>query len=91
MIREDVLTNYGGKCVCCGEMNLEFLTIDHIKGGGTQERKRNGEGQNFYHWLIKSNYPKDLGLQVLCANCNMAKTRLGICPHKKIRSKYGGI
>jgi len=41
-IRMTVLKHYGGtppKCACCGESHLEFLAIDHIKGGGIKERK----------------------------------------------------
>jgi len=36
-----ILTHYGGnppKCACCGESHYEFLTIDHICGGGIKHR-----------------------------------------------------
>lgn len=83
-IKIDVFTHYSkGKpiCACCRESIFEFLTIDHINGGGTQERnktKRNG-GYVFYRWLQKNNYP--LGYQVLCYNCNCGKRTSQICPH----------
>lgn len=80
-IREQVITAYGGICACCGETRLEFLTIDHIHGGGTQHRKQSGLlGQKFYWWLKRQGYPK--GYRVLCANCNMAEARYSGCPHK---------
>jgi len=66
----EVLKHYGGECVCCGETEIRFLTIDHIDGGGTKQRN-DIRGTNFYYFLKKNNYPS--GYQILCANCNMAK------------------
>lgn len=75
-----VLDHYGKKCVCCGETNLKFLTIDHINGGGTKHRKKI-KGEKITTWLCKNNFPK--GFQVLCFNCNWGKhINGGICPHK---------
>ena len=71
---------YGGKCVCCGETIIEFLTIDHINGGGTKHRKE-VVGGRLYDWLIKNNFPE--GYQILCMNCNMAEGIFGGCPHKR--------
>lgn len=82
-LRKIVLEHYGNKCVCCGEKETKFLTIDHINNDGGKFRKkrhtRGGTGD--YYWFIKNNFPKDL--QVLCWNCNMAKARYGLCPHKE--------
>ncbi len=78
-----VLNHYGGKCTCCGEDRLEFLTIDHINGGGCEHRRSlgsKGVGSRFYKW-IEDNFPEDL--QVLCFNCNCAKGAYGYCPHEK--------
>jgi hypothetical protein len=77
-IKANVMSHYGGRCVCCGETELVFLTIDHISGGGTKQRKETGPGTAFYRWLQKNDYP--IGYQVLCHNCNFAKT-MGPCPH----------
>jgi hypothetical protein len=38
--RELCLKHYGSKCNCRGEDRDEFLAIDHINGGGNQERKK---------------------------------------------------
>jgi hypothetical protein len=83
-ITEDVISHYGGKCACCGETQLEFLTIDHINGGGSKEREKlHLKGIGFYYWLRKNNYPD--GLQILCFNCNCGKMRnRGVCPHRKV-------
>lgn len=87
-----VFINYGGAiCKCCGEDTIEFLTIDHINGGGNAHRreifgKAAGTGSSFYRWLKKNCYPT--GYQVLCFNCNVSKHMFGICPHQK-RKKNG--
>lgn len=76
--REKVMQHYGNKCICCGETEQVFLTIDHIKGGGRKHRKE--IGGHIHRWLIKNNYPE--GFQILCWNCNVAKHILGKCPHQ---------
>jgi radical SAM protein with 4Fe4S-binding SPASM domain len=81
-IKRMVIDHYGKVCSCCGESELVFLVIDHIQGGGNKHRKITGDGSNFYHWVVKNDYP--LGFQVLCHNCNFAKS-CGECPHKKLR------
>ena len=81
-IRLKVLKYYGGtppKCKCCGETQYEFLSIDHIKGGGSKERKEHGS--KFCYVLIRRGFPK--GYQILCHNCNQAKGYYGRCPHRK--------
>lgn len=39
-LRAEVLTAYGGMCVCCGETSLQFLTIDHVFGDGHSDRNQ---------------------------------------------------
>lgn len=73
------------ECKCCKENIYEFLALDHIKGGGTQHRKKLGS-KYIYSWLIKNNFPK--GYQVLCHNCNQAKGFHGKCPHKKRKHQF---
>ncbi len=67
----DVMNHYGTSCKMCGELLFEFLTIDHIDGGGKKHRKIVGYGQMFYKWLIRNNYPS--GYQTLCFNCNCGR------------------
>lgn len=73
---------YGKKCVCCGESDIRFLTLDHINGGGTQHRLRIKQA-NICKWLKANNYPD--GFQTLCYNCNCAKGIYGKCPHETDR------
>lgn len=81
-IRLTVLQYYGGtppRCACCGEMEIRFLAIDHIKNNGAKHRKE--IGGNITYWLLKNGLPG--GFQILCHNCNMAKGFYGVCPHKE--------
>lgn len=78
--RVEVLAYYGGKCDCCGEWRFEFLSIDHINGGGTQHRKELGGGDRMMRWLIRNGYPTEY--RVLCHNCNQAFGYYGTCPHQ---------
>lgn len=79
--RDVVLAFYGGNnptCACCGEPHKEFLTIDHIGGGGCKHIKE--IKTDIYRWLIKNNFPP--GFRIFCWNCNCA-TRFGKpCPHE---------
>lgn len=78
-LKIEVLAAYGSVCACCGESHPVFLTIDHIDGSGNKHRKEQNITSRFYEWLRKNGFPS--GFQVLCFNCNMAKFRLGQCPH----------
>jgi hypothetical protein len=81
--REQAILRYGGKCACCGESHLEFLTFDHVNNDGSQMRKERGDaerGGTLYKRLI-TDPVIDLAYQVLCWNCNLAKAFYGYCPH----------
>lgn len=79
-LRLEILSEYGHRCVCCGENREPFLTIEHIGGGGESHRKSvNGE---VYRDIRKQGFPKDK-YSILCWNCNCS-TRFGkLCPHKQ--------
>jgi hypothetical protein len=81
-LRLEVLQHYSKNvkpfCACCGVTVLEFLSIDHIKGGGTQHKK-NIVGSHLYVWLKRNKFPK--GFRVLCHNCNQSYGAYGYCPH----------
>lgn len=71
-------------CSCCNENHYEFLTIDHINGGGVQHRKElkaQKTSQDIYRYLIKNNFPD--GYRVLCYNCNCCLGHYGYCPHSQ--------
>jgi|SRR5215472_2483439 len=77
-LRDSTFKAYGGKCVCCGESNYAFLTIDVISGG--HRKSKQSYGTTFYRKLRMEGYPQ--GYQTMCFNCNWAKHRFGECPHK---------
>jgi hypothetical protein len=83
-LKREVFDHFGSKCTCCGESEFIFLAIDHINGNGAQHRREirgkgnSGAGYHMYAWLKRNNYPE--GFQILCHNCNWAKSRGG-CPH----------
>lgn len=80
-----VLSHYSGGepvCSCCGETRLEFLALDHVKGGGTKHRRAlglPGGGYVFYALLAREGFPP--GYRVLCHNCNSALGWFSYCPH----------
>lgn len=81
-LRLAIVAAYGGKCVCCGENRPEFMTVDHINGGGSKHRKQLGSSLNFFRFLAREGYPKD-AYRLLCYNCNLSRGALGYCPHDK--------
>ncbi len=90
-VKYEVLGHYSKKlsnsdfpcCNCCGEHDfLIFLTIDHITNRKNVTHEKGLGGQKMYHYLRKNGYPT--GYQVLCYNCNSAKSDSGICPHKRL-------
>jgi hypothetical protein len=79
------LTAYGGSvpsCACCHISEQTFLVIDHVDGGGNAHRRTiyGKTTSSIYTWLRLNDYP--LGFQVLCHNCNYAKSVWGDCPHR---------
>lgn len=82
-VRLQALILYSGNpphCRCCGETEYDFLTIEHINGGGRKHRQGKSS-QTFHLEIIKENNPDKY--EVLCMNCNHAKGIHGICPHQK--------
>jgi 5-methylcytosine-specific restriction endonuclease McrA len=73
---------YGGKCACCGESRIEFLTLDHIHGRASEPRRITG--LKAWARLKARGWPKD-NYQLLCFNCNWAKGAYGHCPHQDRR------
>lgn len=83
--------HYGRRCACCGETEQAFLSMDHIHGDGNQHRRRLASNSSKVSYrdistgrivldLKRRGWPTD-EIQVLCMNCNHAKSRLGRCPH----------
>lgn len=77
-----IIETLGGKCVCCSENEIVFLTLEHInKDGGAHRRTK----RNIYCEVIREGVPKNR-YTVLCMNCNWAERNGKTCPHKKSAS-----
>ena len=79
-LRKELLDMYGHRCACCGESHDQFLTLDHVNGGGSQQRKTRGAFVVLKE-AIDANDPAQF--RILCFNCHLgAHANGGICPHK---------
>jgi hypothetical protein len=85
-IRSEIYAAYGGKCYCCEEDTPEFLTIDHIHGGGDAHRRRVGGWFPMLRDIKNRGCPKD-EFRLSCFNCNLGRalTVDGRCPHEYAR------
>lgn len=82
--RQSILDYYGRECVCCGEDEEVFLTLDHINNDGYLDKNPNGSkksGKELYLLVHKQGFPDKY--QILCHNCNFGKKIKGVCPHKQ--------
>lgn len=77
----------GGRCECCGETDVRFLTLDHRNGDGYEQRQTL-QCQQIYRLARKEGYPKDK-YALLCWNCNCGRHHRvtdGVCPHRSAES-----
>lgn len=82
--RKEVIVGYGGKCVCCGEAEWKFLTLDHPNSDGQKDRaKYRMQLDQLYGYVIANNFPKEY--QLLCMNCNWVR-RYDTCPHQDVKA-----
>jgi len=84
----DGYSKSSAECACCGNSNMDVLGLDHI----VPIRRRNTGGRDEdvsddLRSALKSEYKKTGkwkdGFQVLCENCNLAKSDKPFCPHKE--------
>lgn len=80
LIRLEVLNILGGCCACCGENREEFLTLDHVSGGGRKHREEKG---TYIFRRVKDEPDLRKKYRVLCFNCNCALGLRGYCPHMR--------
>ena len=71
--RIEVIKLLGGECVVCKFDDIRALQIDHINGGGSDERKTMGFKGTFYSNVMNSVNNNENKYQLLCANCNWIK------------------
>lgn len=88
----DVIFHYSNgknECLYCKKKGVEFLTIDHIDGGGNEHRRREkiDGGSDIAAWLKRNHYPE--GFQILCFNCNCVKAHFGLNRLKELLREEG--
>lgn len=81
--RVETIRRLGGRCACCGETEIKFLCIDHVKGGGRREHRRLGGSVPILRAIRKEGYPTD-AYRILCWNCNAVMSLWGRCPHSSL-------
>lgn len=80
-LKAEIVEGYGGRCECCGESAIDFLTLDHKYNDGHRERRENNYNLlRLYRRVIRDGFPERYRVQ--CYNCNCGRARNGgICPH----------
>ena len=73
-------------CACCEYSDIRFLVLDHIHSRkNLSELEKRLSGSGLYEYVFKKGFPKEF--QVLCHNCNNAKSDKRYCPHQLDRMK----
>ncbi len=78
-LKVSALETYGSQCICCGEDDAVFLTINHMAGEDQSTTSR----AHLYQWLKNNDYPPEF--QTLCYNCSCARRSDGRCPGKHLK------
>jgi hypothetical protein len=69
--KKDIYDVLGHECSRCGFDDERALTIDHISGGGSQERKNQSGGAiGYYRRLRNEIVDGSTDYRCLCWNCN---------------------
>lgn len=81
-LRAEVYSHYSARCVCCGEDELPFLSIEHVNGDGAEHRKANhNDGLAILRDIRRRGFPPEF--EILCHNCNHGRwLNGGTCPHQ---------
>lgn len=97
-VRTNVITLLGSKCSNCGETDVRILEVNHIDGGGREDRRGYKNYQAFYAAILSKK--KNVGnLDLLCANCNVlyeyqrgkrGKNGQGALLHNRVINALGG-
>ena len=73
-LRRSMVDALGGKCIRCGFEDIRALQIDHINGGGSEERRdKKYRGASLHKIVLESFLRGENKYQLLCANCNWIK------------------
>lgn len=78
-----VFLKYNERCIRCGFSDRRALQIDHINGGGNQEKNIRLKN-NWHKWMRMVIEDQTGKYQILCANCNWIKR----CENREYNKKY---
>ena len=76
----------GNRCACCGERDPMYLEVDHVHNDGKKHREKINRKWTADNLRATSMHPRHYmsylednpnGLQLLCSNCNKAKSKNG--------------
>lgn len=87
-LKKEMIDAYGGRCSCCGETAVEFMTLEHLNHDGKEHRKSFRSSQSTWADLRRRGWPKE-GYTVMCMNCNWARRHGKECPHTLLAVAYG--
>lgn len=85
-VRDEVVQKLGGKCPC-GFADPRALQIDHIHGGGNDDRRKFGGRWRLFYEYVADNPAK---FQILCSNCNAIK-RIENSEHRTTVTTFNGV
>jgi hypothetical protein len=68
-LRNRIVEKYGSRCSRCGFTDQRTLQIDHVHGGGSQQRA----ATNYVARSLEILRDTEGNFQLLCANCNWIK------------------
>lgn len=66
-----VILKLGGKCVCCPQIDVRVLQINHKNGGGNREQISRWTNKNSLIISILDGTRQVDDLEIRCANCNV--------------------
>jgi hypothetical protein len=71
-VRTSIFDLLGFYCIKCGFNDIRALQIDHVNGGGKQERMHRSSFR-YYRNMLDKMLQGSKEYQILCANCNCIK------------------
>lgn len=70
-LRPRVVERLGSRCASCGTDDIRVLQVDHVHGGGEEDR-RSRTAVTIWRAILRGD--EDGNFQLLCANCHLIKT-----------------
>ena len=78
-LKQEIFNLLGNQCsnpnclVPSGCKDIDCFQIDHVNGGGRQERLKFRHMEQYYKFILQKIKARSKEYQLLCANCNVKK------------------